>query len=178
MRIRLAQPTDAAALARIHVDTWRTTYTGIVPDAHLASLSYEARAKRWEETLGAKDSSVFVFVAEDDDGQVVGFAVGGPERSGDPIYTGELYGIYLLKDYQRKGMGRQLVAAVVHRLLQMGYPSMLIWVLAQNPSRKFYAALGGQPVREQKIVIGGATLLEVAYGWQDIRPLAQTERSS
>ena len=177
MRIRLVQLTDAAALARVHVDTWRTTYTGIVPDAHLASLSYEARAKRWEEILSAVDGPGFFYVAEDEGGQVVSFAAGGPERSGDPIYKGELYAIYLLASHQRKGIGRQLVATVVNRLLQADLRSMLIWVLAQNPSRKFYEALGGQPVREQEIVIGGATLIEVAYGWQDIRALAQTERS-
>jgi hypothetical protein len=30
-------------------------------------------------------------------------------------------------------------------------------------------------MREQQIVIGGATLTEVAYGWQDIRLLAHKE---
>ena len=176
MHIRLAQPTDAAALARVHVDTWRTAYPGIVPDEHLASLSYEARAKRWEETLSTTDGPGFVYVAQDDSGHVVGFATGGPERSGDPIYRGELYAIYLLPSHQRKGIGRHLVAAVANRLMQMGFHSMLIWVLTQNPSRKFYEALGGLPVREKEIVIGGATLTEVAYGWPDIRPLAPQEK--
>ncbi len=176
MHIRLAQPTDAAALARVHVDTWRSAYQGIVPDEHLASLSYEARAKRWQETLSAADGPGFVYVAQDGNGNVAGFATGGPERSGDPTYRGELYAIYLLADYQRKGFGRRLVAAVVNRLMQMGFDSMLIWVLTQNPSRKFYEALGGQPLREKEIVIGGATLTEVAYGWLDIRPLAPQEK--
>jgi GNAT superfamily N-acetyltransferase len=146
-----------------------------VPDEHLASLSYEARAKRWEETLSTTEGPGFVYVAQDDSGNVVGFATGGPERSGDPIYRGELYAIYLLPSHQRKGIGRHLVAIVVNRLMQMGFDSMLIWVLTQNPSRKFYEALGGQPVREKEIVIGGATLTEVAYGWPDIRALAPPE---
>ncbi len=175
MHTRLAQPTDAAALARVHVDTWRTAYPGIVPDEHLASLSYEARAKRWQETLSATDGPGFIYVAQDGNGNVVGFATGGPERSGDPIYRGELYAIYVLAGYQRKGFGRHLVAAIVNQLMQTGFDSMLIWVLTQNPSRKFYEALGGQLVREREIVIGGATLPEVAYGWPDIRSLAPKE---
>jgi GNAT superfamily N-acetyltransferase len=146
-----------------------------VPDEHLASLSYEARAKRWEEILSTTDGPGFVYVAQDDSGNVVGFATGGPERSGDPIFRGELYAIYLLASHQRKGIGRHLVAAVVNRLMQTGFDSMLLWVLTQNPSRKFYEALGGQPVREKEIVIGGATLTEVAYGWPDIRGLAPQE---
>jgi GNAT superfamily N-acetyltransferase len=172
MRIRVAQPDDAAALARVHVDTWRTTYSGIVPDAHLASLSYEQREQRWRDSLAAPGADTCLYVATDDSGRVIGFASGGPERTGDPTYQGELYAIYVLKEYQQRGIGRQLAAAVVNYLLRMGLQSMLIWVLTQNPSRKFYEALGGQPVREQEIVIGGATLIEVAYGWQDIRPLA------
>jgi GNAT superfamily N-acetyltransferase len=146
-----------------------------VPDEHLASLSYEARAKRWEETLSTPDGPGFVYVTQDDSGNVVGFATGGPERSGDPIYRGELYAIYLLPGHQRKGIGRHLVAVVANRLMQMGFVSMLVWVLTQNPSRKFYEALGGQPVHEKEIVIGGASLTEVAYGWPDIRPLAPQE---
>ena len=39
--IRPATLEDAPAIARVHVDTWRTTYAGIVPDEHLAKLSYE-----------------------------------------------------------------------------------------------------------------------------------------
>jgi hypothetical protein len=41
--IREAAPADAPGIARVHVDTWRTTYQGIVPDQFLARLSYEAR---------------------------------------------------------------------------------------------------------------------------------------
>jgi hypothetical protein len=46
------------------------------------------------------------------------------------------------------------------------------WVLAANPSRAFYAALGGQRVDEKSVTLGGVQLVEVAYGWPDIRGLA------
>jgi hypothetical protein len=51
---------------------------------------------------------------------------------------------------------------------------MLVWVLADNPSRQFYRALGGQLVSQQKITIEGLDLLEVAYGWPDISYLRGT----
>jgi hypothetical protein len=50
---------------------------------------------------------------------------------------------------------------------------MLVWVFAANPCRAFYEALGGRYVREQEITIGGAQLREVAYGWSDLRGLAE-----
>jgi hypothetical protein len=57
----------------------------------------------------------------------------------------------------------------VEKLLQTGIDNMLVWVLAKNPARKFYEALGGQFLRTKQVMIGGATLEEVAYGWTDIR---------
>jgi hypothetical protein len=47
--IRPAQPDDALAMARAHVDTWRTSYAGVVPDEHLANLSYERCQANWIE---------------------------------------------------------------------------------------------------------------------------------
>jgi GNAT superfamily N-acetyltransferase len=163
--IRPARVDDAAAIARVHVDSWCTTYVGIVPDEHLASLSYESREQRWRERLIAPDVGMFVFVAETEGAQIVGFAVGGPERENDAVYKGELYGLYLLQEYQRRGIGRQLVATIVQRLHQDGFANMLIWVLAENPACAFYAVLGGKPTREKMVTIGGKELREIGYGW-------------
>ena len=167
-RVRSATPADANAIARVQVDTWRTTYGGIVPDAHLATLSYRHRESVWRRIISQKRSDDSQFVAETDAGEVVGFASGGRELAGDREYDGELYAIYILAPHQRLGVGRRLVAAVVERLIDASFNSMLIWVLQDNPACRFYAALGGSPVRNRIITIGGADLAEVAYGWQDL----------
>jgi L-amino acid N-acyltransferase YncA len=172
MLIRMAQLADAVAIATVHVDSWRTTYAGILPDDYLANLSYERRERLWRDTLSTPSGTEFVYVAEDAGRNVIGFAAGGAERSGDAIYTGELYAIYLLDRHQRQGIGRRLTVAVVNRLLHKGFSSMLVWVFAANPSRAFYEALGGQQVYEKSLTIGGVQLVEVAYGWRDIRGLA------
>ena len=171
MIIRAAQPTDAVAIAKVHVDSWRTTYKGIVPDDFLAALSYEQRTHMWRPLLSQSPPRSFVYVAEAASGQVIGFASGGPERGGDPDYSGELYAIYLLGVYQRHGLGRHLTSTLVQRLVQVGMPSLLLWVLAANPCRGFYEALGGQRLYDQQVLIGGASLVEVAYGWRDARAL-------
>lgn len=171
--IREADAADAPAIARVHVESWRTTYRGIIPDDFLASLSVERRARFWAETLGTPDRSGFAFVAEDVSGTVIGFAAGGPELEQDPIYTGEMYAIYLLAEAQGRGIGRRLARAVAERLSAAGHAAMLVWVAAANPSRHFYAALGGVPIRERQVTIGGVSLTEVAYGWEDTRPLRQ-----
>jgi GNAT superfamily N-acetyltransferase len=173
MLIRKASPTDAAAIARVHVDSWCTTYAGIVPADYLANLSYARREQSWRDLLSAPTLSGCVYVAAQDTGEIVGFASGGPERSGNAVYRGELYAIYLLAHYQRQGLGRRLSTALIQRLLQCGLSSMLVWVLAANPGRAFYATLGGQQIYEKEITIGAAPLIEVAYGWPALHELVQ-----
>jgi L-amino acid N-acyltransferase YncA len=172
MIVRDATHDDVPAIARVHVDTWRTTYQGIVPDERLASLSYEKRANGWHQILNhSSEDGNFTYVAEDECGHVIGFANGCPERTGHPVYKGELTSIYILESCQKKGVGRCLVRAVVERLSQSGIYSMLVWVLADNPACQFYAALGGQRVQEKEIEICRKPLIEIAYGWTDIAVL-------
>jgi ribosomal protein S18 acetylase RimI-like enzyme len=170
--IREAEPDDAAAIARVHVDTWRTTYAGIVPADHLARLSPEKGEENWRGQLTTPPEGRFVYVAVDEREGVVGFAAAGPCTADNPVCQGEIYAIYLLAGHQCLGIGRVLVRAVAGRLIRQGISSMLVWVLADNPTRGFYQALGGQLVGEKSMVIGGAELVGVAYGWPDIQHLA------
>ncbi len=171
--IREATLNDAAAIARVHIDSSRATYRGLLPDELVNEMTYERRLANWSQTIGEEDGAEFVYVATDDAGRVFGFASGGPEREGDAEYDGELYAIYLLDTHQRKGAGRRLVSAVAERLARKGFRSMLVWVLAENPARGFYEALGGARVREKTIERGGLTLAEIAYRWNDVKSVEQ-----
>ncbi len=73
-----------------------------------------------------------------------------------------------MESSQRLGIGKELFSAVVEGLVELGFQSMLIWVLEHNPARSFYEALGGKQLRKQTIEIGGAMLQEFAYGWVNI----------
>jgi ribosomal protein S18 acetylase RimI-like enzyme len=168
--IRSATLMDAPAIARVHVASWRSTYHGVLPDEFLDSLSEENYEERWKRVIAPTSK---VYVAEDDGGDLVGFASGGRERAGEKGYEGELYAIYVEDAAQRRGFGRELVRAMVGGLRELGLADMLIWVLRDNqPARDFYERLGGVYVRSQPITIGSVTLEEVSYGWrrlEDVR---------
>lgn len=170
MLIRPASPADIPAIARIHVDSWRATYRGIVPDAVLDALSYAAHEERWQLRV-QPDTDSITLVAVADDGALAGFVMGGKERTGDPLYDAELYALYLDPSRLRHGTGTQLTRALARALQAKGFHSLLVWVLAANPARHFYAALGAEFVREATITIGGAELPEYAYGWPTLTPL-------
>lgn len=166
--LRPANPADAAGFARVGVETWRTAYKDIVADEILARLSVESGRQRWLERLEAPQPKSFTWLVEVA-GEVVGFSSGGAERDGDSLYNGEIYALYVLQGYQKMGLGRRLVEAGVQLLLANGMTNMLIWVLRENPFRRFYEALGGKYLREREIDIRGQNLPEVAYGWDDLR---------
>lgn len=172
--IRAARPEDVPAIARVHVDSWRTAYPGIVPEGFLAAMSYEDFEERWRGWLGgAGDPRRSYRVAELPSGRIVGFASGGP-RLGPafPGHDGELYALYLLPEHRREGIGRRLFGCVARGLAEAGTRSVIAWVLSRNPSRRFYEALGGELLGGQEIEIGGAMLEEVAYGWLDAGTVA------
>ncbi len=171
MNIREATCTDAAGIARVHVESWRTTYCGIVPEEFLAQLSYEQRADQWRRELCDGRGATFLYVAEKDAGEIVGFAAAGRQETDQSSPDGELFAIYLLESFQHRGLGRELVRPVADRFRRDGIHSMGVWVLADNPARDFYAALGGKPIRRQTIDLGGKTLDEIAYGWEHLNDL-------
>ena len=164
--VRPAAIDDAAAIARVHVASWRTTYSGLLPAEFLDSLDEERYSERWLRSLG--DEATRVYVAEDGH-EVVAFASGGRERAGEGDYSGELYAIYVLEKAQRQGHGKGLVRAVTAGLREMGLDDMIVWVLRDNsPARAFYERLGGVYVRTQPITIGSVVLQEVSYGWRSL----------
>lgn len=168
--IRRATAADAAAIAAVHVASWRTTYAGLLPADYLAGLSVEQRRANWTRELEASDPppAWCVFVAEDPDGRVVGFASGGPQRDATSDFESELYAIYLLEDQQGRGVGRALARRVVEHLRSTGIASMRVWVLDGNRAAGFYQRLGGVEVERKPIRIGEAEYVEIAYGWRSL----------
>src|SRR5690349_10269907 len=164
--VRTAEVGDAAAIARVHVESWRTTYRGLLPDDFLDSLDETRYAERWRRSLG--DEGTRVYVAEDGH-EIVAFASGGRERAGEDGYAGELYAIYVLKEAQGRGNGRSLVRAVAAGLREMDLHDMIVWVLRDNAhARSFYERLGGAYVRTQPITIGSAVAPEVSHGCRSL----------
>lgn len=160
---------DAPAIARVNIDTWRTTYRGIMPDAALDALSYAHSQANWCRVLQNPQSRSFVKMVVDEHNGVVGFAAAGPERSGELDFEGEIYALYVRQSAQRTGLGRGLVMAAATKLMSQGYESMVIWVLRDNQSgRAFYERIGGLQVAEREIAIAEVMLPEIGYGWRDL----------
>jgi L-amino acid N-acyltransferase YncA len=166
--IRKPEKSDVGEMAKVHVDSWKTTYKGIVAEEYLQTLKYENREKLWAQALSIEPRHIWVAEVQN---KVVGFASGGKERTGKYGYDGELYAIYILEEFQQKGIGKSLLRALADELSNSQYKSMLVWVIADNPSISFYQSLNPIEVDHEQVEIGRETYKEIAYGWSDITKL-------
>lgn len=180
--IREAIPEDAAALAAVHVLSWRAAYRDLLPGPYLDALDPEERAAVWYARLTAQDRPSVLLTTEAD-GRVVAFSCfrawpDGPEEAAgvadgaadepgalDPATTAELAALYSLPEVWGTGVGRALLAASTEALAAAGFRTAALWVLAGNArGRRFYEAAGWRPdgttVRD---VTGGRELEELRY---------------
>lgn len=170
MNIRRATPDDSPALARVQVESYRTAYAGILPDAYLARFTWEDQAADWQELLSANPDSL-LWVAEDRLGHVCGYALArvGVIVGGGRSFDSELVALHVDQTTQGQGVGRRLVATVARELRLSGCRSLMVWVLEQNPARTFYERLGGQLAGQQVAELGeDVAAVEVAYVWSSI----------
>ncbi|MEC0173432.1 GNAT family N-acetyltransferase [Paenibacillus favisporus] len=168
MSIRQAAYDDYPVLAKVHVESWKTTYRGMIADAYLDQLTVESRMERWKQLLSRGDKDLWTFVSEDEAGRVSGFIQGGKCREEVAGYDAEIYALYLLKEHQGKGHGRLLVNTLIQAFRENGFGSMYVWVLKDNPARQFYMKMGGSPVSEKTLDIAGQAVLETGLAWDKL----------
>ncbi len=158
------------------METWRAAYAGLVPDSYLVGMTETGQAISWRRIIGGGGANL-VAEARDAEGgltdraqrrRLVGFGSCGPRRVADLPYAGEIYALYVAVDWQGRGLGRRLLGGLFGALLRAEVPDAYLWVLARNPSRFFYEAMGGQRVAERKERFAGTQLEEIAYAWPDL----------
>ena len=155
--LREANVRDVAAVAALHVETFRETHGG--------GPTVSVREAQWQRIFSANDATDFTFVVEETVHQLVGFARGTRHDGGVPGYQGELNKIYVLRRFHKHGLGRGLVCEIAGRFLSQGITSMLLFGEARNPSNGFYEHLGAVRLLSPEGEFHGG------YGWPDLGKL-------
>jgi hypothetical protein len=78
--IRAAMSADAPAIGRIHVESWRETYRGLLSNNLLDSVAALVRAAMWRSAV-EHERPISLFVAQQVSGDLAGFAGGGSSRT-------------------------------------------------------------------------------------------------
>jgi GNAT superfamily N-acetyltransferase len=165
MRIRTAATTDTPAMARIYVETWQSTYRGILPDAYLDAMTVADTSN----TLGRemRAAGACVLVAESEGGQLRGLITGGIDRRRDCIYGGEIFSLYVREAYQRRGIGLGLVTRLAAYMNRLDIFTLKVQVLEANPCRRFYEKHNGVLLTCGRIRFADTDLSACTYGWLD-----------
>ncbi|MER5963906.1 GNAT family N-acetyltransferase [Streptomyces sp. NPDC002057] len=166
MPIREARPEDAAAVAAVHVLSWRAAYRDLLPGPYLDALDVEERTAVWRGRLTAPDRPT-VLVATDTDGRVRAFSCvrAWPGEGFAPGPTAEVAALYALPEVWGTGVGRALLTASTEALTAAGFRTAALWVFAGNArGRRFYEAAGWRPDGEvAREETGGRVLEELRY---------------
>ena len=161
MKVRIARLRDTESIARIHVDSWRAAYAGILSEKFLASMDYDKRLALWHKNV--QENAVKLFVLEENK-EVIGFSCIGSSRDSE-VKGMELYAIYLDPAHQRKGKGTIFWNELEKFVRNKAY-SVYLWVLKKNSgARAFYERNGFQEVmgKTKNLNIGGIDFSEVMY---------------
>ena len=159
--VRDAIPSDADAVARVHVRTWQTAYRGLMPDAYLDSLRADERARRY--TFGLRDPASPQTLVAIDSGELVGFATVRtlPEEPG----VGELCALHVDPTHWNRRIGLALTEAARARLSEHGSRRARLWLLEGNTrAERFYRLDRWQPDGTRRSeVVWGASVVELGF---------------
>ena len=132
MSFSLRQPalSDAANVAELHVQTWRETYSHLLPEDFFTERHVQGRHRMWEHILGNPGGDRCVRIAEDDQQEILGFAMTGPSfgPEGQELPRDrQLFCLYVAAAHHGTGVGQALLDATA------GNAPTMLWVAKDNP---------------------------------------------
>ena len=170
--VRPAVAGDVAEVARIQVDTWRFTYSGILPDEALAGLTVQAAEAAWNPAVLSPPSLRHHVLIALEGQSTVGFTALGPAEDlqpedPEPAATVAVGPLIVEPRWRRRGHGSRLMAAAIDHARGDGMTRAVAWVPESDTgTREFLVGAGWSPdglvraldtgageLREQRLVV-------------------------
>lgn len=156
--IRIATRADAPDIAKVHVESWQTTYHNIVKPEILKASTLEKRTKLWEMIL--QENQHYVLVALNDGNQLIGFIDSYlPQQES----IGDINAFYILQAYQRQWIGKKLLKQVLLQAQKQQCQELKIEVFNENPNCIFYEKMGAICIDEKDAAEYGNNLKTLIY---------------
>lgn len=171
IEIRKAIPEDLEEITYVNRKTWKTTYPNIIDqnfldNLHLTIPKDEIERKKNEIKEGKTDYIVAV-----DNEKIIGMLKYLKSKDEEYKDTAEVQALYLLKEYQKKGIGTQMVKMAAKEMSKKNYKNMIIGCLKENPSNEFYKKIGGKLIGKRDFVLDNKTYQENVYFYSDINDI-------
>lgn len=167
MRLRNATDADGALLARLHTESWRSAYRGILDPGFLAGPIEQNRLEVWRSRIERNHPQQFILIAESAD-EPVGFvcAIGAEDERWGTLVDN----LHVLPAAKGRGWGAVLLGAAAN-WASSAYPGsgLYLWCFEQNaPARRFYERRGGVIAEHSRHAVpGGGDRPVIRYHWAD-----------
>ncbi len=171
VNVRYATRIDAREITELQIACWKSTYRGILPDYLLdkSQEQVESGIVNREKRIAEGDNLGWPNIVAEYDNRIIGWVAGGLNQNPAFPYEVDLQAIYILKEFQKQGIGRIMVKAFAKLMLYNGTSSMIIWVLKDNCNAiQFYSRLGGKIIGEKMFL---DTYPLIGFGWEDVSGL-------
>jgi ribosomal protein S18 acetylase RimI-like enzyme len=164
--IRPATEADTAAIAAIHVASWRDAYADILTADYLSGPIEADRLALWSERLRERPPAQLVDIACNPAGNALGFVCGF--RDFEPPWGSLIDNLHVRPETRSQGLGERLLRGAARRLAATGPDSGLhLWVFEANVAAlRFYKRLGGSVVERDSSEMpaaGGKPVLRVHW---------------
>jgi len=141
---RKATIDDCYAIAKLKGVVWNTTYKGIYSDEALKGYDVEKNEIIFQKIVN--NSEIEIYVATDKD-KIVGFMTCGKPYKPFRHYEQEVGLLYILKEYQRQGIGQEFFDIARKQVKEAGYKEFIVAVNSKNTSAiNFYISMGGKKI--------------------------------
>ena len=160
--VRNIEEKDIPSVVDIQIDGWKSAYKGIVDNNILNSMNRNERIEKRKN-----DYKQNGFIVAELNNQIVGFCRYIDSNKFTPNISNidcELLALYVKPNLKYNGIGTKLFQFVTNEFKSKNKTKMILWCLKNNePSKKFYAKMGGKIIKERTIEIGEKEYLEVGF---------------
>ncbi len=165
-QIRLAAAADGAAIAALHLASWRSAYRGVLPDCYIDGDLSGDLAESWRHRFATAPDPGFVMLDVADGLRGFIAVTVQPE-------WGYIENLHVDPRRRGGGIGRRLLAAAVQRLRDLRRTQAYLWVFTANqPAIRFYDRLGGAAASTETRPVFGHPVAAIRYEWRDLAALA------
>ena len=166
MKIRRATQFDLQEITTIHVESWKDTYSDVLPAEFIAGQLHRELARHWRET--EIQNQDIVLVAQQD--SLVGFIAVWCR----PIPF--IDNLHVRPPHRSKKIGAALMTAVAQELIQKEHKTAYLWVFESNQKAiRFYERLGGAQKEQGWESIFGYEVLSRKIEWDDLATIGENQ---
>lgn len=144
---RKAKVEDYDGIYYVSCYSWDETYRGLLPDEYLDDRinNYEERKLRTKKFLEKLEEAgdLDKYLVCEVDSMIVGICQWSKPLNENYKNHGLLGALYVLKKYQKLGIGRDMFRMAVEGLMDIGYDTMYLECMTGNDSVNFYKKYGG-----------------------------------